>query len=400
MKILKRVMGYMLILGLMLQLIAVAATAAGASVSGYRKNQQTVLLDITEEETDQDFVKRYPAIEMEEVKNSYRPSPELAYQERQEYVSVPLYFQTDYPEAMYGSGTVATSGCSITSVAMVTSYLTGYEYLPNELAYYFGGRASNNIARLEVALDTMKIPYEKPENWHYTLAELKEGKIAIILVGNPSAFTESQHFIVLTGMTEDGKILVNDSYAPNYEKWDLKEGFASGFTEDQVRPGYQGAWVFDKSEMPEEITRYTEIDESLSESRYPDFELTLAERQLLARVIWVEARGESPEGQQAVAEIVFNRLISDNFPNTLRDVIYGEGQFRSVKFLDDAKPDQAQYQAIEKALYGPYILPVDVVYFARTPTNDKIWGTIGGHIFCYENDKDMSEAEKQETTSN
>ena len=32
---------------------------------------------------------------------------------------VPLYLQTDYPDIYYGEGTIATSGCSITSLAMV-----------------------------------------------------------------------------------------------------------------------------------------------------------------------------------------------------------------------------------------------------------------------------------------
>lgn len=46
---------------------------------------------------------------------------------------VPLYFQTDYPDTRYGHGTVATSGCGITSLAMVATYLTGHDYYPDEL---------------------------------------------------------------------------------------------------------------------------------------------------------------------------------------------------------------------------------------------------------------------------
>ena len=49
-------------------------------------------------------------------------------------LEVPLYFQTDYPDALYGEGTVATDGCGITSLAMVATALTGHTYLPDELA--------------------------------------------------------------------------------------------------------------------------------------------------------------------------------------------------------------------------------------------------------------------------
>ena len=61
---------------------------------------------------------------------------------------IPQYFQTDYPDQMYGCGTVASNGCGITCVAMVATYLTGHTYTPDELARYFGGKADNNIARL------------------------------------------------------------------------------------------------------------------------------------------------------------------------------------------------------------------------------------------------------------
>jgi spore germination cell wall hydrolase CwlJ-like protein len=135
--------------------------------------------------------------------------------------------------------------------------------------------------------------------------------------------------------------------------------------------------------MPEEPFLYYEEDES-GDPRYPDMQLTYEERQLLARVIWAEARGECAEGQQAVAEVVLNRMASEKFGNTLNDVIYAEGQFRSVPYLDDAEPYQAQYDAIERAIYGPYILPEDVVHFATFRTNNNVWGQIGGHIFCYE----------------
>lgn len=372
---------------------AVKTAAAETTVLEYSRNENTVTIQITEEAGEtSDFVTEFPQLDPPKVRKARNFAQELADQQRQEYVSVPLYYQTDYPDVIYGTGTVESGGCSITSVAMVATYLTGYEYLPDELAYYFGGRAESDLARLEYASKSLGLPYEKPANWHHTLAALKAGKIAIVLVSGNSAFTDSQHFLVLTGVTEEGKVLVNDSYAPNYNKWSLKKGFEEGFDESAIIAGYQGAWVYDKSAMPAEIERYVEVTPDMESTRYAGIELTLAERQLLARVIWAEARGESLEGQQAVAEVVLNRMLSSNFPNTLRDVIYGENQFRSVNKLEDAELSQAQYQALEKAIYGPYILPMDVVYFATYATNNKIWGTIGGHIFCYENDKNFQES--------
>lgn len=305
-------------------------------------------------------------------------------EEEPSYDEVPLYFQTDYPDTMYGSGTIKSSGCSITALAMVATYLTEHEYLPDELARYFGGTAENNMDRLENGINAMKLPYVKPSNWHKTKEYLQEGCVAILLMNRKSIFTDTQHFIVVTGITEDGRFLVNDPNAPNYERWDLKTGFEIGFEEYQMWQGYSGAWVFDKDNMPAEPYLYEEELPDPANARYPEIQLTAAEMELLAKVVWVEARGESAKGQQAVAEVALNRLHSGNFGETLSNVIYGEGQFRSVPFLDEAEPFQAQYQAIEKALYGPFVLPENVMYFATFPTNSRVWGTIGGHIFCYE----------------
>jgi hypothetical protein len=295
--------------------------------------------------------------------------------------AVPLFFQTDYPNDRYGNGTVASSGCGITSLAMVASYMTGHTYYPDELADYFGGYGKNNIERLEYASDMLQLPWQKAENFHKILDALREGNLAILLMNSDSIFTNSQHFIVLTGITEDGRITVHDPYAPNYDYWLLKNGFANGFKEGDLLCGYSGGWIYDVNAMPEEPFIYVEEKPDV-ESRY-DIELTWEEQQLLAKIIWIEAQGESAEGQQAVAEVVFNRMMSEEFGNTLRGVIFAEGQFRSIAFLEDAEAWQAQYDAIEKALEGPYVLPMDVVHFATYPVNDSVWGQIGGHIFCY-----------------
>lgn len=296
---------------------------------------------------------------------------------------VPLYFQNDYPNTRYAGGTVATSGCSVTSLAMVASYMTDHEYLPDELARYFGGRAENHMARIELGSETMGIPYEKNTNWNTTLQALRDGKIAIVLVDNNTPFTQSQHFLVLTGLTSDGKIQAHDSWESNYSHWALEDGFVNGFDPDMIMEGFQGAWVYDKRAMPEDHIIYYNPEPLRGESRYKGVELTLEEEDLLAKVVWAEARGESAEGQQAVAEVVLNRLVSEDFADTLDAVVYGEGQFRSVPYLKEAEPWQAQYDAVEAALYGPNILPMDVYYFAAWELNPNVWGQIGKHIFCF-----------------
>lgn len=300
---------------------------------------------------------------------------------------VPLYYQDDYPDTLYGDGTVKNNGCSVTSLAMVANAITGYDYEVDELADYFGGVAINNIKRLEKGSKALGLNFHKTKNWNEAWKALQDGEIVIVLlsgINRNCPFTTGQHFVVLTGLNEQGKIMVNDPNRDNYDKWNLKNGFETGFDPGDIICGYDGAWVYERymEEIPE---RYREerLNKTEENKNYPDITLTEAERELLARVIWVEARGECEEGQQAIAEVVFNRLTSDRFSDSLNGVIYGPGQFESVPYLEDAEPGQAQYDAIDHAMYGDLVLEKNVFYFATAPTNENVYKQIGNHIFCY-----------------
>lgn len=122
--------------------------------------------------------------------------------------------------------------------------------------------------------------------------------------------------------------------------------------------------------------------------RYSSVAMSEDERQELAGIVYLEAGNQCAEGQQAVAEVVLNRVISPEFPDTVHDVLHqGEGtkrpQFSTIDNLDSAEPVAAQYEAIDAALYGPSILPEDVVFFSRNGENDRVWGKIQDHVFCY-----------------
>lgn len=124
-------------------------------------------------------------------------------------------------------------------------------------------------------------------------------------------------------------------------------------------------------------------------ARYINIEMTEEELNELAAVVFLEAGNQSAEGQQAVVEVVFNRVLHSAFPNTVHDVLHqGEGgdvpQFSTIYAVSTATPTQAQYDAINGALYGDTILDADVVFFSRNGENDRVWGQIGDHIFCRE----------------
>lgn len=56
----------------------------------------------------------------------------------------------------------------------------------------------------------------------------------------------------------------------------------------------------------------------------------------LASAIYYEARGESLEGQLAVAQVILNRAANDRWPDDICGVVYQSGQF---SFTFDGRPD-------------------------------------------------------------
>ena len=110
---------------------------------------------------------------------------------------------------------------------------------------------------------------------------------------------------------------------------------------------------------------------------------------LLARVIYGEARGEPYTGQVAVGAVVLNRVKSSSFPNTISGVVYQSGAFDAVSDGQiNLTPNSTAKKAAQDALNGWDPSYGAVYYFnPATATNKWIWSrpmtvTIGNHRFC------------------
>lgn len=147
--------------------------------------------------------------------------------------------------------------------------------------------------------------------------------------------------------------------------------------------------LFAITEIEPTITEALEAD-PISErvQRYADINMSETERCELAKIVYLESANQCAAGQQAVVEVILNRVISPDFPDTIHEVLHeGEGtpvpQFSTIGNLAMAEPVAAQYAAIDAALHGSSILPEDVVFFSRYGENDRVWGKIQDHVFCY-----------------
>lgn len=116
---------------------------------------------------------------------------------------------------------------------------------------------------------------------------------------------------------------------------------------------------------------------------------TSSDLNMLARVVYGEARGEPYTGQVAVAAVVLNRVRSSSFPNTIAGVVYQSGAFDCVSDGQiNLSPNANAKKAAQDALNGWDPTYGCLYYYnPRTATNKWMLSrpvklAIGNHSFC------------------
>lgn len=86
---------------------------------------------------------------------------------------------------------------------------------------------------------------------------------------------------------------------------------------------------------PQQVFAISESQQQINQQKAVEFDL-------LCKLVYAEARGESEYGQRLVVDVVLNRVDSDKFPNTIEEVIYEEDQFTPVStgVIYSAEPSQ------------------------------------------------------------
>ena len=158
---------------------------------------------------------------------------------------IPLFLQWDerWGYETYGDDYMAVTGCGPTALSMVYTGLTGDTSLnPYEMAklaqnngYYVNGSGSSWNMMLGLASQIGLDANEMSLDENSIKKELSAGNPIICIMG-PGDFTTSGHFIVLTGITDDGKVQVNDpnSVKNSQKTWEL----------DRIMSQMRDLWVY------------------------------------------------------------------------------------------------------------------------------------------------------------
>ena len=154
------------------------------------------------------------------------------------------YYQTDYPDVAFcgaqdwmngcysnptGKNTICTSGCGVTSLAMVVSTLSDENLDPvnaNNEALSRGacnvGVGSYNTLFTEISNNHSGFTYENVEvsknGADDIIKALKNGALVVANVQQQSPFTNGGHWIVLRGIASNGEVKVADPFSKEKTK--------------------------------------------------------------------------------------------------------------------------------------------------------------------------------------
>ncbi len=146
----------------------------------------------------------------------------------------------------YGDDGFGQCGCGPTCAAAIIANLAGEPVTPEDMRQW--ALAHNSyIPHVGTTYDLM---ISAPKEYGITtrnvgasdkaavIQALKDGKLVLACMG-PGDFTLGAHFMLYRGITEDGKILIADSYSYTYstQAWDWDT------LEKQLKNGY---WIYEK----------------------------------------------------------------------------------------------------------------------------------------------------------
>jgi N-acetylmuramoyl-L-alanine amidase len=219
--------------------------------------------------------------------------------------------------------------------------------------------------------------------------------IAFIGIHNPTVEAITEYQVV----NVDSLAEIGQAYAYGPIMYELKQENNEFDDEKEFIPY--------KPDLFEKQSQETKVDEpAITESKTPEPEVVAPpepatpavsisneEKDLFARLVEAEAKGESYEGKVAVATVVLNRVDSTEFPDTISGVInevvgnaYAFSPVQNGKINEPASDESIR--AVEEALTRQDRLN-DCIYFYNPDIATDTWittrevvKTVGNHVFA------------------
>lgn len=117
-----------------------------------------------------------------------------------------------------------------------------------------------------------------------------------------------------------------------------------------------------------EIEELTNVEDPTEEEI--EEEIRFGEMELIAQLVMAEAGNQDLTGKRYVVDVVLNRVDSDDFPDTVEEVIFQENQF---SVIENGAFDEAGWTITEECYEAVKLeyeerLNYDILYFSRGPS--------------------------------
>ena len=126
-----------------------------------------------------------------------------------------------------------------------------------------------------------------------------------------------------------------------------------------------------------EITKEVEVvkEKIVEVEKEPTYKYNISsvEREMLARLVYLEANTENLECQMAVASVVINRWQDGRWGNTIASVIYSPYQFSPAGLIHKTTPTETNYVAVDHIIKNGSILPKYCLFFRSSYGFSSTW---------------------------
>ena len=152
------------------------------------------------------------------------------------------------------------------------------------------------------------------------------------------------------------------------EKENTSKSVSESYSNKTTTPYVSNLVTFEP--QTEEESSEVEVD------YYPEFtyskDWSAKESYLLARIAMAEAEGCNTQTKTLIIMCVLNRVWSDEFPDTIEEVIFQENQFSPIDNgrWDRVEPNEDCYEAVKVVMEAKYVYSGGATYFENCADED------------------------------
>lgn len=270
-------------------------------------------------------------------------------------------------------------------------------------------RALAHVAALGAALVIMAVTFAPAGAGELTVAAVTPAELTRTLLVKRQEAAPALTNEVLAAYVERQKQLKSFTFEVPASAPELTEDMLLGYIAKRQNLALDAIEAVDHSDgqalTSDMLASYAKEDFVPTAKRV---KLAESERNCLAQAIYFEARGESHEGQMAVANVVINRAFSGKYPTTICGVVYqnaDRGKYKcQFSFACDGLPDVGREKAAWRNSLAladeafrefqrgerPGVVPSSVLFYHTVAVSPN-WSNkfrrvaaIGAHVF-YEN---------------